>query len=102
MASSSLGPAVRAGVAAPRSRRRRKCNGLNTRLITSKQARSKAATFQPPPRRGAAAAARRGGGSNGGGVGGLFGAGGGTLLSTTGKRFFKAHRLGRGSSAVRA
>src|SRR5256885_12307007 len=79
-APSSLGPAVLVCAAVPFKMTRRRCSGLNTRLITSKQANSTTATFQPLPFLGGAAA-RRGGGNNGGGVGTFGGLVGGTLLS---------------------
>src|SRR5205823_8938989 len=87
------GPAVRACAALPLSSRRTKCKGLKTRVITNKQAKTTAITFQPPPpRRGGGWVSLGGDGSNGGGVGGVGAFGGfigGILLSIAGKRYCK-------------
>src|SRR6266404_2081289 len=76
-ASSNFGPAVRTCAALPLSSRRTKCKGLKTRVITNKQAKTTAITFQPPPpRRGGGWVSLGGDGSNGGGVGGVGAFGG--------------------------
>src|SRR5438067_2033532 len=81
-ASSNFGPAVRVGLVLPLRIARRKCNGLNTTLIRSRQAKTTTATFHPPPRlRGGGAASRGGAGSKGGGVGAFGALIGGILLS---------------------
>src|SRR5258706_411252 len=81
-ASSSFGPAVRAGAVVPVRISRTKCKGLKTRLSSSRNARINAATFQPRPFRGGGGGGdSRGGGGNGGSVGGTFELMGGKLLS---------------------
>src|SRR3989442_1304141 len=72
-ASSSFGPAVRVGAAAPLTSNLTICSGFKTSVIASKQANIIVATFHPlPVRRGGGGAASRGGGGGikGGGTGG--------------------------------
>src|ERR1700682_4522328 len=81
MSSSNLGPTVRVGAAAPFRTIRTKCKGLNTRVITSKQAKNMAAIFQPRAFGGGGtdAASRGGGERKGGGGRGFVELDGGTL-----------------------
>src|SRR5260221_8056930 len=92
-ASSSFGPAVRAGAVVPVRISRTKCRGLKTRLTSSKKARINAATFHPRPFRGSVGDggdSRGGGDSDGGSDGGTFGLTGGKLLSIAPKLYRKA------------
>src|SRR5258707_12058771 len=88
--SSSFGPAVRTGAAAPLRNTRTKCSGFTTSTITSKQARINAAALHPRPPRGGGWEGKRGGGAgaiNGGAAGGVGGLLGGKFVSIAPKRY---------------